>query len=291
MKFKGACLPANKARGGPGPRDQLRSPQKGRGPWRQMDIPHAGRGTSDLLPHSRLQRLFARRASSLGAAVLRTLPAGRGWPGRGCIREFPGAGGHSRYNPDPWRLRGVSGSEGPVVARSRPSGRNKGSLRARRMLRSLPCAPPGPLPGAASRAGSPAFGAAGGCVAAGPHQDSLPRSLGPRPRPRSSQQVLVPASPPSARPECPQLRRAVPGGACAGDPRWTGAGWQRWRGQACLYRPPRLPSLRSLCATSGARLAAGERPPCTLCAAAARQRGPAVGSGRGTSRGQLPPAR
>lgn len=89
LKFKGACLPANKARGGPGPRDQLRSPQKGRGLWRQMDIPHAGRGTSDLLPHSRLQRLFARRASSLGAAVLRTLPAGRGWPGRGCIRGIP----------------------------------------------------------------------------------------------------------------------------------------------------------------------------------------------------------
>lgn len=102
LKFKGACLPANKARRGLGPRDQLRSPQKGRGPRRQMDIPHAGRGTSDLPPHPRLQRLFsARRASSLGAAVRRTLPARRGWPGRGCIREFPGAGGHSRYNPDP----------------------------------------------------------------------------------------------------------------------------------------------------------------------------------------------
>lgn len=38
---------------------------------------------------------------------------------------------------------------------------------AGRMLRSLPCAPPGPLRGAASRAGDPAFGAAGVCVGAG----------------------------------------------------------------------------------------------------------------------------
>nr|CAI9706421.1 unnamed protein product [Rangifer tarandus platyrhynchus] len=76
LKFKGACLPANKARRGLGPRDQLRSPQKGRGPRRQMDIPQAGRGTSDLPPHPRLRRRFsARRASSLGAAVRRTLPA------------------------------------------------------------------------------------------------------------------------------------------------------------------------------------------------------------------------
>lgn len=131
LKFKGACLPANKARRGLGPRDQLRSPQKGRGPWRQMDIPHAGRGTSDLLPHSRLQRLFARRASSLGAAVRRTLPAGRGWPSRegalgnsqgqvatpattpipGASEEFPGA--RARWWPGAGRAGETKGACGP----------------------------------------------------------------------------------------------------------------------------------------------------------------------------------
>ena len=136
------------------------------------------------------------------------------------------------------------------------------------MLRSLPCTPPGPLPGAASRAGSPGLRRRGRVCRSGAAQRLT--SAGPS-APTPAPQLT--ASPPSARPECQRLRRAVPGGACAGDPRRTGAGWQRRRGQACLYRLPRRPSLRSLCASSGARLAAGERPPCTVCAAAARQWG------------------
>ena len=90
------------------------------------------------------------------------------------------------------------------------------------MLRSLPCTPPGPLPGAASRAGSPAFGAAVGCVAAGPHKDSLPRGLVPRPRPRSSQHPRRRPGPSASG--CGARCRAEPVQVTLGGPGLAGSG-------------------------------------------------------------------
>lgn len=101
-------------------------------------------GTS-LLPYSRLQRLFARRASSLGAAVFRTLPAGRGWPGRGCIRVSQGqvatpATTPTLAPPRSFRERGPVGPE-PAEPGAEQSGASGGQEDA-----ALSCAPPGPAP-------------------------------------------------------------------------------------------------------------------------------------------------
>lgn len=103
----------------------------------------------------------------------------------------------------------------PGVRTWRSRGRNKGSQRAGEDV-ALPCAPPGRLAGAASCAGSPACGAAGGCVQAGNTKTHFRGARRPDSPARHSQPVHILASLPPAGPACPP---AAPLGAGAGNPR------------------------------------------------------------------------
>lgn len=279
LKFKGACLPANKARGGPwsqGPAAVPSRRDEGRGDkWTFRTL---AEGHPICCPTPAPAPVRAPGQQPGGRSLPNCRPGGDG-RAEGALGEFPGAGGHSRYNPDPWRLRGVSGAR----ARWWPGAGRAGETRepAEQEDAALtPCAPARSraLPRAqVARPSAPREGMSQGRTRLTSAESGAPTpapqlTAGPSPCIPAVGQARVPAAAArGAGGEPVQVTLGGPGQAGSG-----GADRRAFTGRRDSQ------STITLCHQRGSARSRG-RPPCTLCAAAAGRQGPAVGSGRGTS--------